>query len=78
MIGVKEGVNILELLRECGFTAYEIRRQGIIGERRLQALRKGELPTMRELDFICWATARKTGDIIEYTDTGTPWTEKEG
>ena len=76
MIRVKPGIDILELLRGTGSTTYELRRQGIIGEARLQKLRRGELPTMRELNFICWATAYQIGELIEYTGNGSPpWEE---
>lgn len=80
VIRIKEGVNILELLAGSGFTAYELRKQGIIGEARIQKLRRGELPTMRELNFICWATAYSVGELLEYKDNGAPWetnTERE-
>ncbi len=75
MIRIREGVDILELLKRSGFTAYELRKQKIIGEARLQKLRHGELPTMKELNFICWATAYKIGEIIEYKYNGEPWNE---
>lgn len=75
MLKVKEGLNILENLKLSGFTTYELRKQGIIGESRLQKLRNGELPTMRELNFICWALACDVGDVIEYKYTGDPWKE---
>lgn len=75
MIQVRKDVNILDLLKDSGFTTYELRKQGIIGEARIQKLRAGAVPTLRELNFICWATAKNVGDIIEYKDGGTPWEE---
>lgn len=78
MLKVREGINVLERLKGSGFTAYELRKQGIIGEARIQKLRNGELPTMRELNFICWALGCNVGDIIEYRDTGEPWSNRTG
>ncbi len=66
MIRVKEGINLLELLASLGFTAYELRKQGIFGERTIQKLRQGGLPSWRELDFICSVTAYNVGELIEY------------
>lgn len=70
MIKIRDGVNILEMLAACGFTSYELRRQRIFGERTIQKLRRGELPSWRELDFICAVTARDIGELIEYKYTG--------
>ena len=78
MIRVKYGINILERLKGSGYTTYELRKQGIIGEARIQKLRRGELPTMKELDFICWALACNIGDLIEYKYTGEPWSNRTG
>ena len=69
MIKIKDGIDLLDLLRRSGFTAYELRKQRIIGEARIQKLRKGELPTWKELDFICENTAYQVGELIEYTES---------
>lgn len=66
MIRVKEGINLLAMLRACGYTTYELRRQKIFGEATIQKLRRGGLPSWRELDFICEATAYDVGELVEY------------
>ena len=66
MIRVRDGVNLLELLAGCGFTSYELRKQRIFGEKTIQKLRRGGLPSWRELDFICTVTACRPEEIIEY------------
>ena len=66
MIKVIDGVNILKLLKDNGFSTYTIRQQRIISEYRLKKLREGEPPTIDELDFICAVSMRRVEEIIEY------------
>lgn len=66
MIAYKQGIDVLEMLRACGYTTYELRRQKIFGEATIQKLRRGGLPSWRELDFICEVTAYGVGELIEY------------
>ena len=68
MIRIRDGVNILDLLARSGHTAYTLRKEGLIGEARIQKLRRGDLPTWRELDLICRVTAYNVGELIEYVD----------
>lgn len=66
MIKYKDGINVLEMLKACGYTTYELRRQKIFGEATIQKLRKGGLPSWKELDFICSVTAYNVGELVEY------------
>ena len=66
MIRLKEGIDLLAMLRACGYTTYELRRQKIFGEAAIQKLRRGGLPSWRELDFICEVTAYDVGELVEY------------
>ena len=66
MVRIRDGVDILDSLSRCGFTTYELRRQHIFGERTIQKLRRGGLPSWRELDFICDVLNCQPGEIIEY------------
>lgn len=66
LIRYKEGINVLEMLNGCGFTSYVLRREGIFGERTIQKLRDGGLPSWKELDFICKITAYQPGELIEF------------
>ena len=68
MIKWRDGFNALEELAKCGFTSYELRRQKIFGEATIQKLRKGGLPSWKELDFICKILAYDVGEIIEFKD----------
>lgn len=70
MIKYRDGIDVLDMLSKCGFTAYELRKQRIFGQRTLQKLREGGLPSWRELDVICEITAHDVGEIVEYVRTG--------
>lgn len=66
MIRIKKNVNVLECLKENGFSTYQLRKKRIFGESRIQRLRNGETPSIRELDLICKLTAHDIGELIEY------------
>ena len=68
MIRVKEGMNILERLAACGFTSYFLRQGKVFSESSIQRLRKGGLPSWKELDFICKILACDISDIVEFID----------
>lgn len=68
MIRVKENINILELLGNLGFTSYKLRKEKIFSESSIQRLRKGELPSWKELDFICKTTMLDISELIEFID----------
>lgn len=59
--------NILELLKDNGFSSYRLSKDKIMGTERIQRLRQGKIPSWRELDIICKLTAHDIGDIVEYT-----------
>ena len=65
-------IDILTALRDVGMTAYQLRKQHIMGEDRVQRLRRNELPSWRELDIICKLTGREVADFIEYVPDNEP------
>ena len=76
MIRVKEGVNLLDMLGKCGFTTYVLRKSKYFSESSIQRLRKGGLPSWKELDFICNTTAYKLEELIEFIPDGDDFSEK--
>lgn len=68
MIRVREGVNLLELLGELGFTTYRLRKDKIFSESSIQRLRKDGLPSWQELDYICKVTMYDISELIEFVD----------
>ena len=59
-------MNVLDALRERGYTSYRIRQDRIIGERQLQQIREGELVSLACLDKLCALLDCQPGDLMEY------------
>ena len=57
-------VNVLEKLKEAGYSTYRIRNEKIIGERALQQLRQGELVSWAVLEKICELLDCEPGDLL--------------
>ena len=66
MIRYREGIDVLDMLKRCGFSSYELRKQKIFGQAAIDKLRKGGLPLWNQLNFICQITSYPIGEIIEY------------
>lgn len=60
-------VNILEELKNAGYSAYRIRKEKILGERVVQQLRQGELVSWAAMNKICALLNCQPGDLLEYT-----------
>ena len=58
--------NILALLKENGYSSYRLRKENIFGQKCIQKLRLGGLPSWGELDTICKLTHSRIEDLIEY------------
>ena len=57
-------VNVVEKLKEAGYSTYRIRNEKIIGERALQQLRQGELVSWAVLEKICELLDCEPGDLL--------------
>lgn len=63
---IKYKVDLLELLREKGYSTYRIRREGIFSQSQLQNIRDGKLLTQGALNKVCELLNMQPGDILEY------------
>lgn len=59
-------IDILEALKNVGFTSYKIRKDKLIGEAQMQKIRKGDIASKETLNTICRLLDCQPGDIIEY------------
>ena len=66
MIRYKHGINVLDMLKNAGFTTYRIARENILGQSTLQKFRTGKLPSWNELDKVCTICNCNPWDILEY------------
>ena len=63
---IKYKVNILEALKEAGYSTYKIRKGKIFSESTLQQFRKGEIVSTEQLSKLCNLLNCQPGDILEY------------
>lgn len=59
-------IDVLQALKEKGYTSYKLRTEKLIGERQVQQLREGVIVSPAVLDKLCKLLECQPGDIIEY------------
>ena len=59
-------IDIMEALKNSGYTSYKMRKDKIIGERQLQQIRNGEIVSNAMLNKLCELLNCQPGDIIEH------------
>ncbi len=64
-------LDVLEMLREKGFTTYRLRRDGQLSEGCMQSLRENRPISWANIEKICCILNCQPGDILEY-DGGEP------
>lgn len=63
---LKYKIDILNALKNIGFTSYRIRKEKLIGEQQMQKIRSGEIASKETLNTICKLLNCQPGDILEY------------
>lgn len=58
--------DILELLKEKGYTSYRMRKEKLISESALQKIREGKMLSWHELDTVCNILGCQPGDLIRH------------
>lgn len=66
---LKYKIDILEELKQKGYTTYKLRKDKIIGEAQIQKIREGELASKETLNTVCKLLNCQPGDILEYVET---------
>lgn len=64
-MAIRYKVNVLDALKDAGFTTYRIRKEKLLHEMTLQALRDEKLVSWKVLDDICALLNCQPGDLIE-------------
>lgn len=65
---LKYKIDILEALKERGYTSYKIRKDKLIGEAQLQKIRTGEIVSKETLNTLCKLLDCQPGDLLEYVE----------
>lgn len=63
---IRYKIDVLEALKNIGYSSYRLRQEKIIGESTLQKIRKGELMSWETLSRVCSLLDCQPGDILEY------------
>lgn len=67
---LKYKIDVLQALRDHGWTQNRIRNEKLIGQAMLSKLRHGELVSWATIEIICRLLNCQPGDIIEYEVEG--------
>lgn len=59
-------VDILELLKNKGYTTYRLRKEKLVAESTIQKIRKGQMLSLDSIDQLCELLNCQPGDLIEY------------
>lgn len=63
-------IDIMQALKEKGYTTYKMRSEKMIGESYLQQIRSGEVVSNACLAKLCELLQCQPGDLIEYVREG--------
>lgn len=59
-------INVLDALKEKGYTSYTLRKEKLLGESTIQKLRNGLPVSWENLDVLCKLLECNIGDLLEY------------
>lgn len=59
-------INVLDALKEKGYTSYTLRKEKLLGESTIQKLRNGSPVSWENLDVLCKLLECNIGDLLEY------------
>ena len=65
-MAIKYKIDVLEALREAGYSSYKLRTEKLMSESTIQKLRNGEMVAMSNIDIVCRLLKCQPGDLIEY------------
>lgn len=61
-------LDVMQKLSEIGYNPRKLRSLGILGERTMTSLRRGELISLKSIDTICRLLRCQPGDLLEWID----------
>lgn len=60
--------NVLEALKDAGYSTAKLRKEKLLGENAIQSLRNGEMVGIIALEKICKLLDMQPGNIIKYVN----------
>lgn len=70
--------DIVEVLKNAGYSTYRIRKEKIMGEATLQKLRRNEPVSWEMLAVLCRLLRCQPGDLMEYVEDEQPTDHRQG
>lgn len=61
-------IDILEKLKERGYSTYRLRKEKLLGEATIQQIRSGKLVSWESIGRLCVLLDCQPGDIVAYTE----------
>lgn len=65
---LKYKIDVLDTLKESGYTTTKLRKEKLLGENAIQSLRHGDMVGIIALDKICTLLDMQPGNIIKYVE----------
>ena len=65
-MALKYKINVLDALKEKGYSSYTLRREKLLSESTIQKLREGEGVAWDNLDTLCKLLECDISDLLEY------------
>ena len=65
---IKYKKDVLQLLKNKGYSTYRLRKDKLLGEATIQKLRNLELVSWDNMNMICRLLNCQPGDIVEYVE----------
>jgi len=65
-LAIRWRVDPLQLMKDCGYSTYRIRREKILGLQTIQNIKENKSISFDTLDRICAITGKQPGKLIEY------------
>lgn len=69
-MAIRYKFNIMETLKEAGYSSTKLRTEKLMGESYMTQLRRGELVSWATIDTICRLLNCQPGDILEHKGEG--------
>lgn len=63
---LKYKFDVLEALKDAGYSTYRIRKENLLGQATVQQLREGKVVGINAIDQICRLLDMQPGNIIKY------------
>lgn len=68
MGSIRYKIDVLQALKDRGYSTYKMRQERILAESVLQQIRRGELVTQEKLATLCSLLHCQPGDLLEYVE----------